>query len=199
VTSVEVKFYNHYRVYFSLLNDNGSLSDIEKAFKDLVTVLKQELFYLAQVQLFVTIIAIVVVGEVILNLGLGFNLPMVGLFRVLCIGYGLYAIGNVFMIFSLYLADFRGAMITALTLAVVNVSGTLFVITLPESYYGFGLVAAGLVMYLIGWWQLATFIKKLDYHVYCKQPIFVNKKSGPLTRLIERLDRRNLERKSELQ
>ena len=197
VTSMEVRFYQHYRIYFSLLNDGGSLYDIEKAYRDMVSVLKQELFYLAQVQLFVSILAIVIIGELIPVFGLGFTETMVGLFRVLCLGYGIYAIGNVFVIILLYLSNYSGAMISSLVFAVINIAGTIFVIQLPESYYGFGFVAAALCLYLVGWFLLSKFLSKLDYHIYCKQPVFMKEKAGLLSRLIDRIDQKIMERTSQ--
>ena len=86
VTSVEVNFYPKYRLYFSLLNGDGSLSNIEKAHEDMVDILRQELFYLAMQQIFVTILAIVVVGEVLVYFPLGITSIMLGVFRVLCVG-----------------------------------------------------------------------------------------------------------------
>ncbi|HWS24312.1 MAG TPA: exopolysaccharide Pel transporter PelG [Anaerolineales bacterium] len=189
VTSMEVKFYKHYKTFYSLLNDKGSLFDIQKAYKELVTVMKQELFYLAQIQIFVTMIAIVVLGELIGKLGLGFTSGMIGLFRVLTIGYGLYAVGNVFMLLQLYLVNFRGALITSLTLALVNVVGTYYILQLPEIYYGFGFVLAGFAMYIVGWIQLASYSRKLDYQVYSKQPIFVRENKGFFTKFIEYRDK----------
>lgn len=194
VTAVETRFYDHYRIYFSLLNEGGALSDIEMAYQELITVLKQELFNLAQVQMFVVIIAVVVFGEMLKTIGLGFTLNMIGVFRVLAIGYGLYAIGNAFMLFQLYVVDYRGALRTAFVLAFVNITGTFITIQLPQTYYGFGFLAAGAAMYIAGWVQLAGFMKKLDYHVFCKQPVFANTEPSRLTRFIERLDsRRNQE------
>lgn len=189
VTSIEVKFYKHYKTFYALLNDKGSLFDIQNAYKELVTVMRQELFYLAQIQIFVTMIAIVVLGELIGKLGLGFTSGMVGLFRVLTIGYGLYAVGNVFMLLQLYLVNYRGALITSFALALVNVAGTLYVIQLPEIYYGFGLVLAGFAMYIVGWIQLAIYSRKLDYQVYSKQPIFVKENEGLITRFIKNRDK----------
>lgn len=196
VTSVETKFYGHYKTFYSLLNDKGSLSDIELAYKELVTVMKQELFYLAQIQIFVAMIAIVIIGELFGKIGLGFTSSMIGLFRVLTIGYCLYAIGNVFMLFQLYLAHYRGALFTAFALAFVNILGTTFTIKMPETFYGFGFVAAGFAMYIIGWAQLAAYTKKLDYQVYCKQPIFIEQKKSWLVRLIEGRDKAAVEREA---
>lgn len=188
VSSVEVKFYSHYRVYFGLLNEGGAISDIEKAYNELAIVLKQELLYLAQIQLFVTVLSIVILGELIGNLGLGFNSNMIGLFRVYCIGYGLFAIGNTFLLFQMYVNNYKGAFLTAGAFMFVNIIGSIGTLFLPEQYYGFGFLAAGLAIYLVGWQQLSSFIKRLDYHIYCKQPVFISRVPTKLSRLIQRRD-----------
>ncbi|MCE1255699.1 MAG: exopolysaccharide Pel transporter PelG, partial [Anaerolineae bacterium] len=188
VTSVEVNFYPKYRLYFSLLNEGGSLADINEAYKVMVSVLKQELFFLAQVQLFVEVLVIVLAEVIIPPLGLGFKPTMISLFRVLCVGYGLFAIGNSMMLFLLYFSNYKDALLTAATLLIVNTLATLFTITLPQFYYGFGFVLAGLCMYLVAWERLSSYINHLDYHIYCKQPIFVIERKGWLTHLARRLD-----------
>lgn len=192
VTSVETRFYERYRIYFSLLNESGSLGDIENAYKALITVIKQELFNLAQMQIFITVIAVVVVGEMLKTIGLGFTLNTIGVFRVLCIGYGLYAIGNSLCLFQMYVVNYRGALITTLSLALVNILATSATLFLPQNYYGFGFLLAGAAMYLAGWIQLSSFMRRLDYHVFSKQPVYDTEKPNLLARSIAWLDRRNL-------
>jgi uncharacterized membrane protein len=188
VTSVEVNFYPHYRVYFTLLNESGSLADINEAYKKMVTVLKQELFYLAQVQIVVTVTVIVLSGIIIPPLGLDFSSGMLGLFRVMCLGYGLFAIANTIMLFLLYFSDYHDALLTASTLLVVNTVGTLYTLQLSLPYYGFGFLLASFGMYIIAWWRLSDYIDRLDYNIFCKQPVFIADHNGWLTRLVRRLD-----------
>lgn len=188
VTTVEVNFYPKYRLYFGLLNEGGSLGDIAEAYKVMVSTLKQELYFLAQIQLFVEILIIVLAGAILPSIGLGFRSNMLGLFRVLCVGYGLFAVGNSLMLFLLYFNHYRGALLTAATLAVVNTAATLFTITLPQYYYGFGFMIAGMCMYLVAWERLGSYINNLDYNIYCKQPVFVAEKHGWLTDLAHKLD-----------
>ncbi|MCD6577399.1 MAG: exopolysaccharide Pel transporter PelG [Anaerolineaceae bacterium] len=190
VTSLEVNFYPKYKLYFSLLNKGGSLSDIEKAKSEMLTVLKQELLYLSLRQMFVTIISILLISEFLNMIGLGFTSMMIGLFRVLCIGYAFYAIGNTMLLYLLYFAADKDALYPAATLLLVNTVGTYATLTLPPNFYGFGFVAAAFCMFIVGWWKLVSFTKHLEYHVFCQQPIFIQPNIGLLTRLVHWLESR---------
>lgn len=188
VTSVEVNFYPSYRRYFGLLNGDGSLSSIEKAYEEMMTVLKQELFYLAIRQVIVTILAVVMISEFLVYVGLGFTSNMIGIFRVLCVGYGLYAIGNSLMLFLLYFASNTDALWAAAALLVFNFLGTLYTLTLPEVYYGFGFVIASAAFYLVALQRLYSYTARLDFHIFTRQPVFFAQKKGLLTRLIRKLE-----------
>jgi len=191
VTSLEVNFYPKYRLYFSLLNESGSLKDIEKAKDEMLTVLKQELLYLSLRQVFATVISIVLISEILNVFGVGFTTTMIGLFRVLCIGYAFYAIGNTMLLYLLYFAADNAAVSPAFTLLVVNIVGTSLTLNLPPNFYGFGFVAAALAMFIIGWWKLVSFTQHLEYHVFCQQPIFIQPNTGLLTRIVRRLERKH--------
>jgi uncharacterized membrane protein len=188
VTSVEIAFYPKYRQYFGLLNGGSTLSDLNIASQEMTTVLKQELFYLAQIQLLVELLAITLAGAVLPRLGLGFTQQMIGLFRVLCVGYGLFAISNTMVLFLLYLSNYRDAMFATLVLLVVSTLGTIVTLWLPPYFYGFGFVAASLCMFIVAWLRLAAFINNLDYNIFCTQPVFIKKQEGWLTRLARKLD-----------
>jgi len=188
VTSVEVSFYPKYRQYFSLVNEGGSLSDIDQAKEEMAVVLKQELFYLAQIQMAVEIIAIALAGTLLPRLGMGFTPASIGLFRVLCVGYGLYAIGNAMVLFLLYLSKYRDAMTASMILFLVNTLGSIASLGLPQYYLGFGFLAAGVCLFLTAWIKLAASISHLDHDIFCNQPIFVTQKNGALSRLARRLD-----------
>jgi uncharacterized membrane protein len=186
VTSVEVNFYPKYRLYFSLLNGDGSLSDIERAHEDMMAVLKQELFHLAIQQIFVTIFAIIVIGEILVYFPLGFTSLMIGTFRVLCVGYGAYAIANSLMLFLLYFASNEDAMWSVIPFLLVNILGTLYTLTLPENYYGFGFVVASVIYYLVAESRLFAYTSRLDFFILTKQPVFLVKKRGFFTRFVSK-------------
>lgn len=188
VTSVEVNFYPKYRLYFSLLNGTGSLSDIERAHEDMLTVLKQELFHMAIQQVVVTIFAVIVIGEVLVYFPLGFTSVMIGTFRILCVGYGTFAIANTLMLFLLYFANNEDALWSVIPFLAINALGTFFTLTLPEVYYGFGFVVASIAYYLVAQALLFSYISRLDFFILTKQPVFIVKKRGFFSRLVGRLE-----------
>ena len=68
----------------------------------MLAVLNRELHYTALKQLLVTA-AVISLEKTVLNaLPLGFSDVMHGYFRVLCVGYALYAVGNTVMLILLY-------------------------------------------------------------------------------------------------
>jgi len=188
VTTVEVNFYPKYRLYFSLLNGDGSLSNIEKAYDEMLDVLKQEIFYLAIQQIFITLFSITFVGELLSYLKLGFTTSMIEMFRVLCVGYGIYAIGNVLVLFLLYFSSNTDALWAVSAFVVFNTLGTLYTISLSQTYYGFGFVVAGVVLYMVALRLLFSYTDRLDFYIFTKQPVFFVQKKGFLTSLADRLD-----------
>ena len=196
VTSLEVNFYPKYRLYFDLLNKVGSLKDIEKAKDEMLTVLKQELLYLALRQIFVTVVSIVFISEILGLLGLGFTSTMIGLFRVLCVGYAFYAIGNTMLLYLLYFAADRIALFPAIALLFVSFFGTLLTISLPQNFYGFGFVTAAFFMFVVGWLALVHYTRHLEYYVFCQQPIFVQQRVGIFSRLVAWLESKSLKSSS---
>ena len=191
VTAVEMAFYPKYRIYFGLLNGGSSLDDLQRAKEEMITVMKQELFYLAQIQMLIELLLIAVAGTVLPRLQIGFTPDMVGLFRVLCVGYGLYAIGYSMVLFLLYLSNYSDAMISTFTLVVISGLGTVVSLYFPSYYYGFGFVVGTLFLLLQAWIRLSRYVNHLDYNIFCRQPIFVRKQDGWLSRLAQQLDRRH--------
>ena len=87
----------------------GSVKKINQSEIEMMNVLRNELKYLSWKQLLATLLAMFV-GIVLLTvLPLGFNSQMKGYFQTLCLGYGLYAVGNVNLLMLLYFVDYEGA------------------------------------------------------------------------------------------
>ena len=190
VVSVEVNFYPRYRTYYSLFNGGGTITDIMNAEKTMLSVLEIELLYNALKQLLVTALALSV-GTVLLEfLPLGFNDLMLGYFRTLCVGYGLYAVGNTLLLSQLYFADYTGALISTVVFAVGTVAGTLFSLRFSEVYYGFGFLIGSALFMAVSLAGLFLYTRKLNYHVLSTQPLVSRDRSGLFSgaqKVLERL------------
>ncbi|MDD2269287.1 MAG: exopolysaccharide Pel transporter PelG [Eubacteriales bacterium] len=190
VTSVEVRFYPRYKSYYALFNERGSINDIDTAENSMLKVLRDELSYLGQKQLFSTILFIVIGTIIIQHFNLGFTEDMLGIYRVLCVGYAFYAIGNSTMLILLYFSDNKGALMSSAFFCVfTNVSTWLLKDDYP-TFYGFGFVIGGIAFCIVTFWRLAVYVKKLKYHTLSEQPIFARAKEGFISGMCEVLEAR---------
>ena len=183
VTSVEVNFYPRYRNYFSLFNDGGSLMDIKQAEREMKTTLVQELTYTFSAQFFSTIVFILAGTILLPYLPLGMNEDMLGIYRVLCIAYAFYAVGNCGMLIQLYFSDNKGAFISGLSFMLVSCIATILTRNSSMKYYGAGFLAGGVVFAFVSLILLYRYINRLIYHVLCSQPVVVEKTSGCMTKI----------------
>ena len=199
VTSVEVRFYPKYRNYYSLFNDSGSIRDIEQAEKEMLSVLKQELAFNAHKQLITTLLFIVAGSLVLVRLPLGMNDTSMGIYRLLCAGYGLYAISNTLMLILLYFGDYAGALLATAVFALVGIAVTVWQILFGQvNYFGFGFLAGGIAFYLVSWIRLEWYTKRLPYFLLSRQAVVADEKEGIFTRLsrfLERKEKNGFEKK----
>ncbi|MEG1471658.1 MAG: exopolysaccharide Pel transporter PelG [Clostridia bacterium] len=190
VVSVEVNFYDKYRKYFSAVIEDGTLGEIDQARGEMVTVLKQEVLQLAQVQVFV-LIAFIVLGKYFLE-PIGFSREMLDMFRLMCVGYSAYGVGNSVMQLQLYFDDRMGALMTTFVFFTVNGVVTLLLINGPLLLYGVGLLVGGVLMYIVAIARLLYYVKDVDYYVYCGQPVLAIVRDTVWDRLVRKLDERAL-------
>lgn len=187
VTSVETNFYPRYHTYYSLFNDEGSIRDIDQAGEEMLEVLRRELAYNGFKQLFCTV-GFVVLGTLVLqNLPLGITDGSLVIFRVLCVGYGLYALANTMMLVLLYFEDYTGALLACAAFAVVSIAGTLAQIALfGMNYMGVGFALGSMAFYLLAYVRLEWYTRRLPYFLLGRQALVPHEESGPLARLCAR-------------
>ncbi len=190
VTSVEVNFYPKYRNYFSLFNDGGSYMDIEQAEKEMKSTLVQELTYTFTKQFFATIVFILAGTLLLPYLPLGMNEDMLGIYRVLCIAYAFYAVGNCTMLIQLYFSDNTGALISGASFMAVSCIGTMLLMNGEIKYYGVGFLTGGVVFAVVSLLLLRLYMKRIMYHVLCNQPIVAKVNRSRLTEISEFFGRR---------
>jgi uncharacterized membrane protein len=185
VASVEVNFYPKYRRYYDLFNGTGSISEIEQAEKEMLTVLEHELVYTARRQLYGTAV-ILSVGLVILErLPLGFDALMEGYFRILSVGYGAYAVGNVLMLILMYFTDYSDARNSAIIFGSFSTILSFGSLWLETKFYGFAFAISSIIYLVYALKRLMSYTEKLPYHILSTQPIVAEAKYGLGSKLYE--------------
>ncbi len=184
VTSVEVGFYPEYRQYYSLYNDGGSIKDIEAAEDRMVEVLGRELVYCGYRQVISTLLFVVFGGFIMDILPLGMMDLGKGIFRTLCVGYGLYAIANAMMLILLYFEDYKGTVIATGAFALVANGLTIWqAVGGDTAYFGAGFMAGAIVYFMIVLVRLEWSTRRLPYLLLGRQTAVSAAEGGFFTRL----------------
>ena len=192
VSSVEVLFYPEYRQYYSLYNDGGSINDIEAAEDRMVSVLSRELVYCGSRQIISTILFVVFGGFIMSILPLGMMDLGKGIFRTLCVGYGLYAIANAMMLILLYFEDYIGSVAATGAFALVANAVTIWQAVYDKTaYFGTGFMAGAVVYFAIAIVRLEWSTRRLPYLLLGRQAAAAGAGTGEgiFTRLENRLTR----------
>ena len=189
-TTTEVYFYPAYRNYYGLLNSNGSLQAIELAERDMLTILKRELLYLIFKQFVVTLL-VCSIGSAFLGEAsfAGFNATSRGLFRVLSVGYGIFASANGILMFLFYFANYKFSLISTALFALGTLASALIFLGVDAniSMYGFSILGGAVLMYVSALFFLWYYTRKLQYHIFSKQPLLADVRHGKLYNFSKKL------------
>lgn len=186
IVSVEVTFFKKYQHYFAAISNGGTLKEIQISQKNMTASLNQEVFRLIEIQVFAMVFYAILMRFFLESIG--FTKDMITMFQIMCIGYSAYAIGNCVMQLQLYFNDRKGALLTCFLYFCTNLLCTRFFLFRSPIYYGLGMMIAGIVMYLAGIPRLFAFVRNIDYHIYCSQPILAVQRSNLWIKLASVLD-----------
>ena len=187
-TTTEVYFYPVYRNYYNLLNTNGSLQAIELAEREMLTILKRELVYLVFKQFVVTLIVSTIGSAVLSEVSFaGFNATTRGIFRVLCVGYGIFASANGILLILFYFADYRDALISTILFAAGTLGCSLVLLVTGANFpfYGFSIAVGAILMYVSALFFLWSYTSRLQYNIFSKQPLLAVVQHGKLYHRLE--------------
>ncbi|MBE5949967.1 MAG: hypothetical protein E7260_00085 [Lachnospiraceae bacterium] len=176
VVSLEVNFYQNYKQYFDTIMCDGTYDDIMFENYNLKKTLFREIAHVFEIQFFLELICVIFGGNYLATIG--FDREMVLIFRYLCLGYMFYALAKSTMILLMYF----DARIEALKISAVFAGlGILFsVVTLylgPDTF-GLGFALAAVISSVYGLCLLNRYVKRLEFHVFCSQPLFANVTEG---------------------
>ncbi len=149
----------------------------------MLTVLDHELIYTARRQFYGTALMLSVGLVILERLPLGFDALMEGYFRILCVGYGAYAVANVLILVLMYFTAYAEAKLASIIFAVTTTVFSLASLFLDSKYYGFAFALGSIIYLCVATAFLMKYTKKLSYHILSTQPLIVEPKKGIATKL----------------
>ncbi|MCL5071769.1 MAG: exopolysaccharide Pel transporter PelG [Actinobacteria bacterium] len=182
VVSVETSFYDKYRVYYSLITGKGNFKDIENARKDMTRVLWSEIRNIMELQLFFTLVFIAAGYYVLPRLGL--TQLSIDIFNLLALGAFMSILMMIILLILLYFEDRSGALFVSISFLSSNVILTYLTMNYSESTYGMGFFGSALFSLIIALTELLVYLKNINYHTFCGQPIIYKEKAGFFGKLL---------------
>lgn len=173
VVSVETSFYEKFRAYYDKILNGGTLTDITIAKKEMQRTLVQEISFIMEVQLLFTVVSLAL-GIKILP-AIGFTMGQFYAFTLLALGYYLFITAFIVMLMMLYFDDRKGVLIISGLFVALNAALTIW--TMNIGYHGLGLFLAALLTLALALGRLMLYIRDIDYHTFCSQPITIARQS----------------------
>ncbi len=165
VVKVETAFYEKFVVYISALN-NGTLHMIQKERKVMTRALLQELFFVYEVQLIITVVLVCLISVIFPYLDA--NIQMLHMFVMLSLGiYSVFCMYFTIVVFY-YFSDYTGACISSLIFLTVTVLGAVLA-CLSGDFYALPLplLVGGLSGWFVSFLLLCRRMEKLDSFLMC--------------------------------
>ena len=169
IAILEPNFYKKYARYFKLINSSGNYQELHLAKNEMISTLKVELRNLIIRQIVITLLFVIVLSKFFSDINIGMTQSMIEIFKVLCLGYALQAIGNVILQLQLYFADNKGALITSILFLTVTTLGTILTLFLDISFLGVGVMLGGATMAIVGVRRLENYLDNLEYNILNKK------------------------------
>lgn len=191
VVSLEVNFYRAYRKYFDTILYGGTLSDIQTENRNMGRTLFRELAHVFELQFFVEVLCVTFLGNFLQ--AMGFDREMLIIYRYLCIGYCFYVLVKSLIILFLYFDERKGAFALSLAFVILSIVLSAAALPLGIEYYGLGFLAAGAVTSAGCLCYLYHYLGRLEYQVFCRQPLFYEEPNGIFKRMgdyVEEKERR---------
>ena len=176
VVALEVNFYKAYRTYFDTILYGGTLTDIRTENQNLRRTAFRELAHVFELQFFVELLCVTFLGN-FLHIS-AFDLEMLSIFRYLCVGYCFYVLVKSLVTMLLYFDDRKGAAVLSGSFAGLSILCSILVLPAGIEWYGTGFLVAGALCAIFGLKYLHRYLERLEYQVFCRQPLFYEEPQG---------------------
>lgn len=186
VINTEINFYDKFRRYLMFITEKGNYEEITQSREEMLQVMWSEIRNIFDFQL-VAVFCFIAFGNIVMPMvGLGFY--GIDIYNMLVLSAFSIGIMQAVMIMLLYLEDKDGAlMTTALMLVLSIIFNLVSVFYLGEKTYGLGAVAANFCALIFSVYRLNEYAAKIDYHIFCSQPVLAVKADGFFSKLHEKI------------
>ena len=182
VVTVETNFYERYVNFFSYITQKGNFKEIDDARKDLLHTLWFELRHIIEFQLVFTLVALAVGNYLLSWSGITYN--QVNMYNVLLFGAFFTGLLQLIYILLVYF-DYQKSVLSLSTVFFLsNLVLGIWGYYMGGTYsYGFTFFMAAALSFIWAFIKLNHFAKRINYLVFCSQPVFYHSTNGILTKL----------------
>lgn len=183
VVGTEIHFYQKYAVYFMYITRKGNLKEITEARKDLFHILWAELRNVFEIQ-FVFAVIFIAIGNYLMP-KVGISVELVSMYNIIVLAAYCTGILQLITVFLLYFEDQTGTFYICATFLLTNlifcITGSLY---FGEISYGFSFFLSAFISLLVALARIYYFSHRLDYYIFCSQPLFRRGRTGVLSKLV---------------
>lgn len=183
VVSVETNFYERYAHYFGFITQKGNFREIDDARKDLLHTLWFELRHIIEFQLVFTLVALALGNYLLSWSGITYN--QVNMYNVLLFGAFFTGLLQVVYILLVYFDYQKSVLSLSVVFFVLNLAFGLWGLYYGGTYsYGFTFFLAAALSFIWAFIKLNHFAERINYLVFCSQPVFYHSTNGILTKIV---------------
>jgi polysaccharide biosynthesis protein PelG len=167
MVSVETSFYDAYKLYYVRILEGFSLQDIMIAKRNMFEIIKVELKFLTEVQLFITISAIAIGVQLLPKIGM--TSEQLHIFSILVLGNLFFSVMFTSILILLYFDAQKAALLSTLLFSISTVIFTLIVVRTGN--YGFSFFLSSFLGIVVVLYRLREYLNNIDYYTFCSQPV----------------------------
>ncbi|MGL5778384.1 exopolysaccharide Pel transporter PelG [Cetobacterium sp.] len=187
---METKFFPIYKKYYALLTLNGNLVDINIEKKKMIDVLKEEIYYIMELQFFVSF-SVALLSKIIF-LKYGMDLYLLDLFRVMIFGAYCTVFISVYITIFLYFDSRKEALLVSMVFFFLSTSFSILTSLMGKEYTGLGFFIAAFLSLILSEIMLDKIAQELNYITFYKQNFTFNIEAPFIEKLEKILNRKLL-------
>lgn len=170
ITGFETSFSEKYLKYFSLLGQSGTVGEVNSAKEEMIDAIIAGIKKIFLIELVSCLFFITFGAKFLAVINIGMTESMLSSFRLFCVGYSLYYLGNTLMLLLLYFTnEKKGVWVAGAFAAAVNL-GSWLCMEYVENSWGLAFTIASAFLVISCGSLLVKFLSKLEFHILCRSP-----------------------------